>query len=284
MSGDPRLITLSSWLSAEAQPERRQEPRGAGVLVISEETIRSVARRRAPLPDLVRAVVRQVARETVVRRIKKIQFRSRRNAEACRAYCAMNALEFEGINAPQRWSNWRIIPRSLNGRAPDRPVKALDLCCGTGQSTQVLAHYLAPGSEILGLEYNPRFVEVARGRAYRTRTGLQARVAFVAQSVLTTFRDPAGTALPERSVDVVNSCGAVGCHFDEDATATLAAEVDRVLRLGGLAMIDSGPGGSSPAQVEAIFTARGFAVLYRARSCRLDPYRHICFRKPGAAW
>jgi SAM-dependent methyltransferase len=160
-------------------------------------------------------------------------------------------------------------------------VRTVDLCCGTGQSTQVLAYYLAPGSEILGLEYNPRFVAMARARAYRTREGGPAHVAFHAQSVLEPFRDEGGVPLADQSVDIVNSSGAVGCHFEPGTTARLASEVDRVLRPGGLALIDSGRNGTSEPDVRAIFGERGFDVLHRSRSCAFDRYRQVCFRKSG---
>jgi SAM-dependent methyltransferase len=161
-------------------------------------------------------------------------------------------------------------------------VRAIDLCCGTGQSTAVLAHHLAPGSEILGLEYSARLVAVARTRLYPSRTGAPARVVFRAQSVLERFRDEDGVELPPASVDLVSSSGAVGCHFDPSATAVLADEVTRVLRPGGLALIDSGRSGTSRPDVRAIFEARGFALEHEARSCWVDPYVQLCFRKGGA--
>jgi SAM-dependent methyltransferase len=249
------------------------------VLRLSAGEMRRAAERHASILALIQIVVRQACHEARLHRLRRIRFRSRQNEQACRAYAAMNPWEFEGVNARQAWANWRTIPRNLDRRAPDAPVRALDLCCGTGQSTQVLAFYLAPGSEILGLEYNPRFVAVARARSYRTGEGGPAHVAFQAQSVLEPFRDPAGAHLPDESVDIVNSSGAVGCHFERGTTAVLASEVDRVLRPGGLALIDSGRSGTPPEDVRAIFGERGFDAVHEARSCAFDRYRQICFRK-----
>ncbi len=223
--------------------------------------------------------LRQAWHETRVRRLRHIQFRSRENDKAREAYAAMDPWEFEGINARQAWANWRTIAKNLEGRLPRRPVRALDLCCGTGQSTAVIAHHLAPGSEVLGLEYSPRLAGVARSRSYPTASGELLRVRFRAQSVLEPFRDEEGAPIGDGSVDLVNSCGAVGCHFDPEATRILAAEVARVVRPRGLATIDSGRSGTGPSDVRAIFDSQGFEPIHQARSCFLDPYLQICFRK-----
>jgi SAM-dependent methyltransferase len=268
-------------LSEAHEPFRRGADRG--MLVIGEDDLRSIARRHAPAHGLVSVFLRQAFYESRVRRYKRIRFRSRRNDDARRAYCAMEPREFEGINARQRWANWRTIPRNLSGRVERRPLRVVDLCCGTGQSTEVLAHYLPPGSQILGLEYNTRFVEVARSRPYFHGRGARADVRFRAQSVLEAFRDDDDRVLAGESVDIVNSSGAVGCHFDAEATRVLAAEVERVLRPAGLALIDSGPGGTDQVQVRSIFEARGFETLHSARSCFLDRYTQVCFRKARPA-
>jgi SAM-dependent methyltransferase len=238
-----------------------------------------MAGHRASIARLLPIVARQAFHEGRVRLWRGIRYRSRRNDEACRAYCDLEPWEFEGLNARQAWANWRTIPRNLDGHLPKERVGAIDLCCGIGQSTEVLAFHLPQGSEILGLEYNPRFVAVARTRAYLSRNGSPATVRFRTQSVLDTFRDADGAVVPDASVDLVNSNGAVSCHFDADATRALAGEVDRVLRAGGLALIDSGRDGTSEGELETIFAGRGFRALHRTRSCLFDRYTQICFRK-----
>src|SRR5262249_43939759 len=100
-------------------------------------------------------------------------------AEIEAAYAAMRDQRFEAINGRQDWANWRTIPRSLNGRVPDRPLRVLDLGCGTGSSTRVLAFYCPLGSIIAGYELARPLVDIARRRVYRHRTGLPAHVDFV---------------------------------------------------------------------------------------------------------
>jgi len=229
--------------------------------------------------SLLAIVVRQACHELRLRWLRRLRFRSRVQEQVRRAYGAMEVWEFEGLNARQAWSNWRTIPRNLDGRAPAEPLRAVDLCCGTGQSTEVLAYYLAPGSRILGLERSPRFLITARSRSYRTRSGVPAAVEFGLQSVLETFRDSRGRELEKASIDLVNSSGAVGCHFDARDTAWLAREVARVLRRGGLALIDAGRPGTSEHELVEAFGEHAFDVIHRARSCALDRYTQVCFRK-----
>jgi SAM-dependent methyltransferase len=222
---------------------------------------------------------KQAYYEAFLHRFRRIRFRSRDNGKACEAYLSMDAAAFEGVNARQAWANWRTITRNLAGRLPGRPVQAIDLCSGTGRSTEVLAHCLASGSRILGLEINPSFVKVARSRVYSTRGGEPVEARFRAQSVLETFEDPVDGVVPDASIDLVSASGAVGCHFDAKATSVLAREIDRVLRPGGLALVDSGPAGTPERDVRSIFGALGFVALQRTRSCLFDRYRQICFRK-----
>ena len=61
--------------------------------------------------------------------------------EAARqAYQRMTITEFMRINARQAWANWRTISLNLHGQLPiDRPLTVIDLCCGMGDSTGVLA-------------------------------------------------------------------------------------------------------------------------------------------------
>jgi SAM-dependent methyltransferase len=273
MSADGRLIAIAPHNSNCAVQDR------STVLRLDRSSVRATAGRRASFLRLLPIAVRQACHEARLRCWRRIRFRSRENERACRAYRAMEPWEFEGINARQAWANWRTIPRNLDGRAPSRPVQAIDLCCGTGQSTEVLAYYLAPGSAILGLERNPRFVAAARARRYRAAGGASARVAFRPQSVLEVFHDSAGAIVAAGSVDLVNSSGALGCHFDAEATSILAREVARVLRPGGLALLDAGPGGTSEPELCAIFEALRLAAVHRARSCLFDRYVQVCFRK-----
>lgn len=246
-----------------------------------DSPIRRVAREQ--LEDgLVAIFLKQAWAEAALTWRRKVRFRRQENGEAVRAYCAMTLSEFEGINARQRWANWRTIPRSLHGRLPAVPCRAVDLCSGVGHSAQVLAYYLPRGSEILGLEYNPEFVRVASGRSYRGAAGEDVKVAFRAQSVLETFRDASGEPLAAASVDLVNACGSLGIHFVEAELERLLDEVARVLKPGGLAAVDSGSEGVDRPRMVRLFEKRGFQAVGRAKSCFLDRFTHVSFRKPAA--
>ncbi|MBI5366203.1 MAG: class I SAM-dependent methyltransferase [Planctomycetes bacterium] len=266
-----------------ALPELLRGVRDEEILRISEAEIRRVAHRHGVPGSLPIIVVRQAMTEVWVRLGRGIPFRNRVNAYARVHYSAMNPTEFHGVNARQWWANWRTIPRSLSGRVLNRPYRVLDLCCGTGGSTEVLAHYLPSGSDILGLEYSPEFAELARRRDYRHADGSAARAAFRVQSVLETFRGLDELPIPADSLDLVNCSGAICCAFEAAAVARLAPEVYRVVRPGGLALMDSGPGGTPKQKVMELFTAQGFRVLNAAKSCLLDPNSHICLEKPAGA-
>src|SRR5262245_19170499 len=84
---------------------------------------------------VVKMLVRRACYEARVRGLRKIPFRTSRNDVACQAYAALTLREFEAINERQAWANWRTIRRNLAGRVPRGPVRAIDLCCGTGRST-----------------------------------------------------------------------------------------------------------------------------------------------------
>ena len=81
-----------------------------------------------------------------------IHFRATAIDQVAAAYAAMSQQEFDAVNGRQDWANWRTIPRALDGHVPDEPLRVLDLGCGTGSSTRVLAHYCPPGSHITGYE------------------------------------------------------------------------------------------------------------------------------------
>jgi len=159
-------------------------------------------------------------------------------------------------------------------------MKAIDLCAGLGDSAEVLGAYLPPGSEILGLEYNSIFVEYAKQRASRLQDRRRVTIQFRAQSVLETFRDVDGSAVPAESIDLVTCCGAVGVHFAPFETGVLADEIKRVLGSGGLASIDSGPLGTSRKELINIFSNRGFKYIGTTNSLVIfSIFPLVCFRK-----
>ena len=93
-----------------------------------------------------------------------VHFRATDIAAVAAAYRKMTEAEFDAINGRQDWANWRTIPRSLNGRVPDSPLRVLDLGCGTGRSTQVLAWYTPAGSRVTGYELAEPLLEFAQRR------------------------------------------------------------------------------------------------------------------------
>lgn len=240
--------------------------------------LRRVARERLGA-GLAGLFLRQALAELRVTLRERLRFREGDNANAVRAYRAMSVRDFEGINARQKWANWRTIPRNLHGRLPERPCLAVDLCSGTGDSTEVLACCLPRGSRVLGLECNPEFVRTARGRAFRDASGRPFDTEFRAQSVLETFRDAAGRVLADRSVDLVNCCGAVAINFNAGEIRALAREIHRVLRVGGLAAIDAPAGRAGRERMIRAFGERRFDAEGSARSCFLDRFSQICFRR-----
>jgi len=248
-------------------------------LNLTEGEIRQNARRLGPAESVAVLGWRATCREWWLRMRRQINFRRCHNAEALQAYHAMRIAEFIDVNGLQAWANWRAIPRNLNAQLPDRPVFAIDLCSGTGDSTAVLAYYCAPGSEILGLEFHTAFVEYSRSRTFWNRDHRPANVSFVTQNVLDTWRDRDGRVVPDACVNLVNAIGAVGCHFDRDDLRNLAGECGRVVRSDGLALIDAGRGGIRGDELAEVFQAEGFRCVGRARSCRLDLGQQLCLRK-----
>jgi SAM-dependent methyltransferase len=207
-----------------------------------------------------------------------IRFRDTDPGQVAAAYAAMTPAEFEAINGRQDWANWRTIPRALSGHVPERPLRVLDLGCGTGSSTRVLAFYCPAGSHITGYEFAAPLIDVARNRVYAPRSGSPAHVDFVCQSITEPLRDVNGAALPDASVDVVNSSGVVGHHLNSGTVKPLVQEVRRVLRAGGVVLLDSGPT-LRPRALRQVMERSGFTFLGHYRSWWLDPTGELAFRK-----
>ncbi len=188
----------------------------------------------------------------------------------------MTEAEFDAINGRQDWANWRTIPRALNGQVPDRPLRVLDLGCGTGSSTQVLTWYAPVGSHVTGYEISGAAFGIARRRAYRNRAGQVGHVDFVCQGVTEPMREPAGAFVPEESVDVVNASGVVGHHLHSVTLRPLINELRRVLRHGGIAMLDVGPSLGSR-ELRPLMEAGGFRFLAHCKSGWWDPTGQMVF-------
>jgi len=207
-----------------------------------------------------------------------IHFRSTDSRRVAAAYTAMTAAEFDAINGRQAWANWRTIPRALSGHIPDRPLRVLDLGCGSGTSTRVVAFYCPAGSHITGYEFAEPLLAIARQRDYRRRDGRPAQVDFVCQSVTDPLRQADGTSVPAQAVDLVNASGIVGHHLDAASADPLVAELCRVLRPEGVAMLDAGPTLPSP-DLQALMQRAGFTLLGHYYSWFGDAMGEMVFRR-----
>jgi SAM-dependent methyltransferase len=191
----------------------------------------------------------------------------------------MSRQEFQAINGRQSWANWRTIPRCLSGNVPDRPLRIVDLGCGTGSSTEVLAWYAPPGSHLSGHERSDALVNLARLGQYEHRTsGHPGRVDFVCQDLTEPLREKDGGKVAGQSVDVVNSSGVLGHHFNIKTIDPVVRELCRVLRPGGIAMLDIGP--TLPERdLTTSLTTMDFRKLGHWRSWRFDPTGQVVYRR-----
>jgi SAM-dependent methyltransferase len=203
------------------------------------------------------------------------------SAATSATYSRMSTSEFQRINGRQAWANWRTIPQSLAGRLPtDRPLKVLDLCCGTGESTRVLAWWLPDHSEIIAIEQDARFASLAQSQTYYNRNEKQIDVTVRRTSVLDPFPDSEGMRLGDETIDVVHAIGSLGCHFSPEESELIVRETERVLVPGGLAFLDAGRKGTSAEVLAAIATDAGLTVEGSARSWWFDRYEQLALRKP----
>ena len=252
------------------------------VLHLDRRAISQAIDDAGPLPSLA-AIVIDHALTTLRLLVKGIRYRQWGQA-ACEAYRQMTPAQFAAINGRQAWANWRTIPRSLNGRLPiDRPLTVVDLCCGTGESTRVLAWWLPSGSRIIAYEQDPRFVEVAAKKFYFNRQGNLIPVTVHWASVLDGFVQKDGNFLADNSVDVVHVIGSLSCHFPLCDSRIIIQETERVLAPGGLAFMDAGRRGTSPRDLIDLATKAGFHVEGESRSWLGDCSVQMALRKPGSS-
>lgn len=239
--------------------------------VFSEPEIR----RNSPTHFL-KICVRQYLAERSYKK-KGTHFRSTSPEQIAKAYQEMDEESFDAINGRQQWANWRVIPRSLSGNISNQKMVVIDLGCGTGTSTDVLAYYLPRGSKIIGIELNPSFVEIARSRQFCHADGTKIQAEFVEQSVTTPFHSMAGL-IPKGSIDYVNSSGVIGHHLDLPQFQQLAQELARVLRAGGIAALDIGPT-LSIKKMKTVMQDVGFHFQKRVRCVKFYPVGQLLFRK-----
>jgi SAM-dependent methyltransferase len=184
--------------------------------------------------------------------------------------------EFEHINACQDWANWRTLPRLIRSIPVPGPWTVIDLGCGQGLSTEVLAWCCPPGSSLLGYDLSESALRVARQRVYRHPNGITENVRFVTQAIDQPWKSPDGSVIGDASTTLINACGVVGHHLSESRFERVAAEIRRVLAPNGWALLDSGPklGRQS---LSRIMEANGLAHRSRVASWWFDRYGQSAF-------
>ncbi|MBY0358528.1 MAG: methyltransferase domain-containing protein [Candidatus Obscuribacterales bacterium] len=205
-----------------------------------------------------------------------INFRTADPKAVAAAYSAMTAEEFDAINGRQAWANWRTISRCLVHVPRHRPLRVVDLGCGGGSSTQVLAHHCPLGSQIIGYEFSESIIEIARKRNYVHSTGTKVQASFNRQGIAETWRESVGLPLRSQSVDLVNASGVIGHHMTPDTMAPVICELKRVLAPEGIVMLDVGPT-MSPEQLVDLMSAVGYRFLEHCCSSWFDPYGQLVF-------
>ncbi len=198
------------------------------------------------------------------------------------AYDRMDEKTFRAINGSQEWVNCRQIPRSMRGWSNKDFALVIDLGCGPGSSTCILAWYGHPTWRIIGIDLAPELIDRARRSApqgrLQTRTGPGAEVEFVVGSVTETLRDANGLAIPDSSVWYVNSSGIVGHHLTVNDFRQLASELARVIMPGGAAALDSGPFLKAGA-IKREMHACGFRLRRRVHAVPFDPRPQLVFER-----
>jgi SAM-dependent methyltransferase len=130
---------------------------------------------------------------------------------------------FVGGYVGWEWAHARHVFEGLV--APVRGEPVLEVGCNMGATAIVLA---ALGAEVTAVDPNPAYLDLARANA--ARYGLSSRIAFV--HVADTTRMPL-----ERARFSWVSCNSVLEYVPPAALAGVLAEIDRVLRPGGLVAV-----------------------------------------------
>jgi SAM-dependent methyltransferase len=208
-------------------------------------------------------------------------FRTTNKQRVVAAYGAMSPREFECVNGSQEWANRHTIPRALRAHRLAPRWFAVDLGCGSGGSSAILARQAPPGSVLVGYDACASLLECAKRRDYRDASGAPMAVRFVCQSITEPLCDPDGAPLPRGSVDLAHSSGVVGHHLTESDVHALADELDRVVHEQGLVLLDAGP--RMPAgRLARILAEHGFDVVSRYRVVPFSSRVTLAFQRTGA--
>lgn len=128
---------------------------------------------------------------------------------------------------------WGPIAADIVATVP-LPAKVLEVGCGPGHLTNVLAE--TPGLEVTGLDLDPQMIERARANAARSAEIAGREPVYV-------VGDVAALPFDDAAFDVVVTTFSM--HHWSDPAAGLA-EIGRVLRPGGRALIWDFGAGSAP--------------------------------------
>lgn len=197
-------------------------------------------------------------------------------------FAGLSDEQFAQYNFPQLWVERRTIPGAINGRIPSRDAVVLDLGCGPGTSTEVLARFADPSWTILAFDLTPRRIELARQRAARgefvNRAGSVITPEFHCQDIGGTLRRGGGEALPTAFADFAVSGGVVGLYMNARSVTRLAYELRRVLKPGTFAALDAGPA-VGVRMLKEIMSRAGFRHVASYRSAPLDPRPKLVFER-----
>ncbi len=198
---------------------------------------------------------------------------------------ALRGDDFHEYNLPQAWVERRQIPLAIRGRIPAHGATVLDLGCGPGTSTEVLAYFADPSWTIIGYDLIDHSIAVARARAerseFRNRTGAVIRPVFECQSIARPLLR-AGLPIASASVDFAVSGGVVGLYLQPTDAAQLLDDLSRIVRPGGYIALDAGP--SVPvATLRALGHNRGFVFHSLAKSFWIEPRPKLVFQRLGSS-
>ena len=203
-------------------------------------------------------------------------FRTTSPDEVKSAYGSMSEREFADINAPQDWINRRVIPHLVRLLDRPGPWRIVDLGCGTGGSTRILAHLAPTGSTIDAYDLAEDLLVHARRHLYVNARGDQVTTSFHCQSIAIELR-AGNKPIPPRSVDLAHSAGVVGHHLDSEATDRMLQELARILADGGYALLDSGPR-LRGRQLSRLARRLGFELVARRQVPLLGPRVQLLFQ------
>jgi SAM-dependent methyltransferase len=227
--------------------------------------------------ELIAGVLRQLTTERNLRK-RRVSYRTTHAGRVAEAYGSMTEDEFDAINGPQEWQNRHFIPRVIQSLRLIEPLIAVDLGCGSGQSSQVLASQLPAGSTLLGYDICDRLLARAALRTYRGIAGAPLKAHFMNQSIAQPLLNTEGRLLDDKSVGLVHAAGVVGHHLAEADVRAMAAEIARALTPAGWVVLDAGPA-MTRVCLQEILAAHGFAMRQTLRAVPCASHPMLVFQR-----